>query len=112
MKPGRKFVYVLDNIDWEEKAHDMRQDAQNRSVHALSTSIVFKRVPSYALPDVHPQQNLAKCNVNQLVMVNDGEWAAIRKRYGVLIAKLLFEYCPEFKVFEQYMTTTTDCSHV
>lgn len=33
VKAGYRFVYVLDNIDWEEKAHDMRQDVQNRSVH-------------------------------------------------------------------------------
>ncbi len=26
VKSGHKFVYVLDNIDWEEKAHDMRQE--------------------------------------------------------------------------------------
>ena len=32
VKSGHKFVYVLDNIDWEEKAHDMRQDVQNKSV--------------------------------------------------------------------------------
>ena len=25
VKSGHKFVYVLDNIDWKEKAHDMRQ---------------------------------------------------------------------------------------
>ena len=29
VKSGHKFVYVLDNIDWEEKAHDMRQDVQS-----------------------------------------------------------------------------------
>ena len=44
VKSGRKFVYVLDNIDWEEKAHDMRQDVQNKSVHALATSIVFHHI--------------------------------------------------------------------
>ena len=45
VKSGFKFVFVLDNIDWEEKAHDMRQNVQNRSVHAVATSIVFNRVP-------------------------------------------------------------------
>ena len=24
VKSGHKFVFVLDNIDWEEKAHDVR----------------------------------------------------------------------------------------
>ena len=54
VKSGHLFVYVLDNIDWEEKAHDMRQDAQNRSVHAVATSIVFNRVPDKGLLDSGP----------------------------------------------------------
>lgn len=54
VKSGYKFVYVLDNIDWEEKAHYMRQDVKNRSVHAVATSIVFNRVPEYDLPDSGP----------------------------------------------------------
>jgi hexokinase len=45
VKSGDMFFYVLDNIDWEEQAHDMRTDAQNKSVHAVATSIVFSRIP-------------------------------------------------------------------
>ena len=41
LKEGETFVYVMDNIDWMEKVHDMRSDAQNVSVHALATSLVF-----------------------------------------------------------------------
>ena len=26
-----KFVYVVDNIDWEERVHDMREHHQNKS---------------------------------------------------------------------------------
>ena len=70
VKSGHTFVYVLDNIDWEEKAHDMRQDVQNRSVHAVATSIVFNRVPDNGLPDSGPQQSLKDCNVHQLVNIN------------------------------------------
>ena len=65
VKAGHKFVYVLDNIDWEEKAHDTRQDIQNRSVHAVATSIVFNRVSDDALPDSGPRQELKVCNVHQ-----------------------------------------------
>ena len=46
VKAGKKFCYVTDNIDWEEKVHDMRSSHQNRSVHAVATSMVFSRVPS------------------------------------------------------------------
>ena len=58
VKTGHSFVYVLDNIDWEDKAHDMRQDVQNRSVHAVATSIVFDRVLDKGLPDSGPQRSL------------------------------------------------------
>ena len=37
VKSGKKFVYVVDNIDWEEKVHDMRAVLQNKSVHAVAT---------------------------------------------------------------------------
>jgi predicted O-methyltransferase YrrM len=46
VKAGNKFVYVVDNIDWEEKVHDMRSSHQNKSVRAVATSMVFTRVPS------------------------------------------------------------------
>ena len=58
VKSGHKFVYVLDNIDWEERVHDMRKDSQNKSVHAVATSIVFSRVRSSNLLDCGPQQDL------------------------------------------------------
>ena len=69
VKSVYRFVYVLDNIDWEEKAHDRRQDVQNRSVHAVATSIVFNRVEDTDLPDSGPQKNLHNCNIDDLVIV-------------------------------------------
>ena len=32
VKSGKKFVYVVDNVDWEERVHDMRAIHQNKSV--------------------------------------------------------------------------------
>ena len=95
-------MYVLDNIDWEEKAHDMRQDVQNRSVHAVATSVVFNRVPENDLPDSGPQKNIHHCNVDDLVTVNDEDINEIRARYRVIIAKLLFEH---FSAFESLNRT-------
>ena len=111
VKSGHKFVYVLDNIDWEEKAHDMRENVQNRSVHAMATSIVFSRVSNEGLPDSGPQKDLKGCNVHQLVDINQLELDAIRSRYRILVAKLLFEHFPAFAVFKQYIPNSTDCSH-
>ena len=109
VQSGHTFVYVLDNIDWEEKAHDMRQDAQNKSVHAVATSIVFNRVSGKGLPDSGPQQSLKDCNVHQLVDITPLELEAIRTRYRILVAKILFELFPSFSMFKQYIPESTEC---
>lgn len=111
VKSGRKFVYVLDNIDWDEKVHDMRKDVQNKSVHAVAMSIVFSRVTHGHLDDSGPQQDLKKCNVNQLVKVNEAELESIRSRYRIHVAKLLFEHFPAFAMFKPYVPQATDCCH-
>ena len=109
VKSGHRFVYVIDNIDWEEKAHDMRKDVQNRSVHAVATSIVFNRASDNGLPDFGPQQSLKDCNVHQLVDTNPREFEAIR--YRILVAKLLFEHFPFFGFFKQYLPKSTNCAY-
>ena len=111
VKAGYRLVYVLDNIDWDEKTHDMRQEVQNKSVHAVATSIVFNRVSDKGLPDSGPQQDLKDCNVHQLVDIGPLELEAIRNRYRILVAKLLFEHFPCFAMFKPYMSESTVCSH-
>ena len=111
VRSGHKFVYVLDNIDWEEKVHDMRKDSQNKSVHAVATSIVFSRVPAGSLPDSGPQQDLKNCNVRELVDMDEAELDAIRNRYRILLAKILFEHFPAFAKFKPYMPKDTECQH-
>ena len=68
-KSGKKFVYVVDNIDWEEKVHDMRAVRQNKSVHAVATSIVFSRVSSNHLDDNSPQKDIKSCNFCEIVNI-------------------------------------------
>ena len=85
VKSGHGFVFILDNIDWEEKAHDMQKDNQNTSVHAMATSIVFSQIPNEELPDSQPQQDSRKCNVNQLIKVTASGMDCIRNRYQGLI---------------------------
>ena len=110
VKTGHSFVYVLDNIDWEEKAH-MRQDVQNRSVHAVATCIVFDRVLDKGLPDTGPQRSLKDCNVHQLVDINQTEFDAIRHRYRILVSNILFEHFPAFAMFRNYLPTSTSCEY-
>ena len=35
VKQGKQFVFVLNNIDWEVKAHDVRSNKQNQLVYML-----------------------------------------------------------------------------
>ena len=111
VKSGHKFVFVLDNIDWEEKAHDVRSDNQNKSVHAVATSIVFDRIPVDNLPDDGPQRDLKTCNVRNIVAVSNAELNVIRSRYRILLVKLLFEQLPEFRVFQAHMPSVTYCKY-
>ena len=76
-----KFVYVVDNIDWEERVHDMREHHKNKSVHAVATSMVFSRISSEHLPDDGPQMDVKSCNFREIVRVSDEEMESIRNRY-------------------------------
>lgn len=111
VKSGHKFVYVLDNIDWVEKVHDMRSDSQNTSVHAVATSIVFDRIPVGDLPDAGPQQDLKKCNVTELVKLTRADMESIKSRYRIFVAKLLFEHFPAFNQFKPCIPQTANCPH-
>ena len=109
VKSGVQFVYVLDNIDWEEKAHDVRTDSQNKSVHAVASSVVFCRIPKADLPDDGPQNDLKTCNVREVVKLSSSEKNAIRCRYRILLAQILFEHFPELCVFKPHVSAHTKC---
>ena len=91
-----KFVYVVDNIDWEERVHDMREHHQNKSVHAVATSMVFSRIPSNHLPDDGPQMDVKTCNFREIVRITDEEMQSIRSRYRMFVARILIEKFPKF----------------
>lgn len=109
VKSGCKFVFVLDNIDWEERVHDMRKEHQNKSVHAVATSIVFNRIPNNNLPDSKPQRDLRNCNVRELVNITPAELESIRKRYIVYVQNLLFQHFPAFESFKPDSPQATQC---
>ena len=73
----------------------MRKDVQNRSVHAVATSIVFNRIPNKELADSGPQQDLKKCNMSDVLTVNNVELETIRSRYRVIAERILFEHFTE-----------------
>ena len=98
VKSGHNFVFVLDNIDWEEKVHDMRMEIQNKRVHRMATSIVFSRVSlPQSLPNTQPQQHLWRCNVRQLANLSSADIDTIRMRYRVIVQNLLLQQFPAFE---------------
>ena len=106
-----KFVYVVDNIDWEEKVHDMREHHQNKSVHAVATSMVFSRISSDHLPDDGPQMDVKTCNFREVVRVTDVEIDCIRTRYQMLVARIMVERFREFFNLKQYLLDELALSH-
>ena len=111
-KSGRKFVFVVDNIDWMEKVHDMREVHQNKSVHAVATSMVFTRVSSDHLPDDGPQKDIRTCNFRELVTIKDEELKEIQNRYKILVARILVEKFPKFKHLKTYLSKELPLPHV
>ena len=110
LKQGKTFVFVLDNIDWEVKTHDMRSDKQNTSVHAVATSIVFDRVSSTHLPD-GPKKTLSECNLIDLLTLTEEEIQCTRDRYKIFIARVLCESFPSFDFLKEVVPARTPCQH-
>ena len=111
-KEGRKFVFVLDNIDWDVRAHDMRSNKQNRSVHAVATSIVFDRVASPPpLSDNGLKKRLADCNLMDLLSLTEEEVQCTQERYKISIARLLCECFPSFDFLKDVVPAHTICQY-
>ena len=111
VKAGMKFVYVIDNIDWEERVHDMREHHQNKSVHAVATSMVFSRISSDQLPDDGPQKDVKTCNFRETVSVGDEEMKSIKSRYRMFVAKTLTEKFPELSRLKLYVSEELTLRH-
>ncbi|KAJ7381464.1 hypothetical protein OS493_001602 [Desmophyllum pertusum] len=109
LKQGKTFVFVLDNIDWEVKVHDMRSDNQNTSVHAVATSIVFDRVTCTHLPDDGPKKTLSECNLIDLLTLTEEEIQCTRDRYKIFIRRVLCELFPSFDFLKEILPAHTPC---
>ena len=94
VKAGRKFVYVVDNVDWEERVHDMREAHQNKSVQAVASSIVFTMISSDHLPDDSPQKDVKTCNFRDIVNVSEEEKEKVHNRYRMFVARAIIERFP------------------
>ncbi|KAJ7380627.1 hypothetical protein OS493_006962 [Desmophyllum pertusum] len=110
VKEGKTFVLVLDNIDWELKVHDMRSDKQNKSVHAVATSIVFDRIAS-DLPNNGPKKCLSDCNMKDLLKLSDEEQRCTRECYKIYIGRILCELFPAFEFLNGVVPVRTPCRY-
>ena len=96
IKNGNTFVIVMDNIDWEVRVHDARENTQNKSVHAVAASIVFDRVSSSHLSDVAPHQDLIVLNNENVTVPTLDKMNETRLRYKFLVARIISEYLTPF----------------
>ena len=111
LKEGKKLVFVLDNIDWDVKAHSMRSDHQNKSVHAVATSIVFDRISFPCLPIDGPPKQLSDYYLKDVIALSDGEIRCTRDRYKIFIARILCESFPAFDFLKDVLPGHTDCQY-
>ena len=109
VKEGKKFVLVCDNIDWEERVHNMRSDYQNKSVHAVATTLGFDRVENNLSNG--SQRVLKDTDMNDLVKLSSEELEHLQTRYRVFIARHLKEHFPSFKNINKHLPQKTSCSH-
>ena len=81
VKKGHRFVFVLDNIDWTVKVHEIRSDNQNKDEHAVATSLVFDRVPSVpSTTYFNTQGSVGKLDVKTVATPNREEILCSRGR--------------------------------
>ena len=111
VQEGKTFVFVLDNIDWDVRVHDKRPESQNKSVHAVATSIVFDRVSSNHLLDDGPKKNLANVNLRELLNCTDEEKRCTSERYKIFLGKILCEEFPAFDFLVDVVPTRTPCQY-
>ena len=111
VKTGMKFVYVVGNTDWEEKVHDTQEHHQNKSVHAVATSMVFSRVSSDHLPDDGPQKDFKKCNIHEIINMSNDEINMIKYRHKILFARVLPKKFAKFSSLKSLMSEELSLTH-
>ena len=92
-RQGGEFCVVLDNIDWEIKVHDVRQEDQNVSEHAVGSTIVFDRVKSSHLPDNGPKRDI-NTTAPDIFLLSDEDLSEIADRYRIYAGRIFVEFYP------------------
>ena len=111
VKEKKSFVIVLDNIDWTEKVHDARKENQNKSVHAVSSCLVFDRVSSSHLPANLPQISNVEEKTKLAIQLTKEEITETTRRYQTFVARILLEFFPFLKPFGKFIETHLKHKH-
>ena len=77
----------------------MRSDNQNKSVHAVATSVVFDR--TLHLEDHEPQQSQSDTDILQLVELGEDDLLEQRQMFKMIAAKILCKHLPAFGFFKE-----------
>lgn len=101
MKAGKTFTFVIDNIDWTVNVHEMCSDSQNKSLHAMTTTLAFDRVLTDDKPDDKPKQSLFTCNIVKIVTLTEEKVKNRRYRYKIFAARILCKFVPEFSLLKE-----------
>ncbi|CAB4032541.1 Hypothetical predicted protein [Paramuricea clavata] len=89
VKEKKSFVIVLDNIDWTQKVYDAQKENQNKSVHAVSSCLVFDCVSSSHLPDNLPQISNDEEKTKLAIQLTEEEITETTRRYQTFVARIL-----------------------
>ena len=108
---GKNFVLVLDNFDWDVKVHDMRSGHQNKSVHAVVSSIVFDRVSSDHLPNKDSQRTVRNCNLRDILFLTNEEKQSTKERYKIFLGRIVCELFPAFHFLKGVVPAHTPCQY-
>ena len=96
LKEGEKFVFVLDNIDWDKKCY------------GVATSIVFDRI---SCPFDGPPKQLSHYDLKDVIALSPGEITCTRDRYKIFIARILCESFRAFDFLKDVLPDHTDCQY-
>ncbi|XP_066931058.1 uncharacterized protein [Clytia hemisphaerica] len=101
LKKGATLRGTGDNWDLKIKMDHMRKAIQNKDLHLFASNLVANRLDFKDLPNAKPIGKISELKTSQL-LPNVNEWKSYVSSVKVLIARILFEFFPEFKIFSSF----------
>ena len=89
----------------------MRSGHQNKSVHAVVSSIVFDRVSSDNLPNKDSQRTVRNCNLRDILFLTNEEKQSTKERYKIFLGRIVCELFPAFHLLKGVVPAHTPCQY-